>query len=650
MYDFDATRPLQEPTYAAAPPPFVTHFPGPQPRAPHVSGPEQLSLMTTSPYVPRSSFVEESEPFIDLRTSQLPEVISIHPTTGPQGTKVRVLVESVYDLSSQPPLFFLVMFGSRRCNSALTRVDHQSLYSYVVAAEAPPLNTTGWVETTVPMYLKMEDERGEDLGSTEIGNYSYTDGLSQPIYNSTLDASRKRKISLESAESIKTPAKRPSNQQLQARPSEGYNSYTFSQSGATPYSPNLQSVAKGTYTSSSGYNRPSIDPSYQPQQFSPRQLSYQYPPVSSMVPSVPARSPASSPAWSSYSALSQAGRSPGRVASTAMARGPASAPSPRSVNPPLIRTSTLQHSPSPATTPAGIAQTSQAFNPYAMYPHKAILKIEGDLDTMAENWSRDEWDAKRRLVQFSRQQNGSTIQTSFTPISPEDRPPNSICISCIWWEDKQGCYVTSVDTIYLLESLVAVRFTVEEKNRIRRNLEGFRPLTVSKARSDSEDFFKVIMGFPNPKPRNIEKDVKVFPWKILAHALKKIIGKYVSITVRQIHLNTNEAPVRKLLIHRRGLAHPNKLYWVCQWRTIRLRQRPPCDSLPMLHYDIHLPGGLCHHYGLNESIPESEIVSRASSNSSLTRSSPVGGPSTNIFQSLGTTPTIFTLTTTPKSA
>lgn len=88
--------------------------------------------------------------------------------------------------------------------------------------------------------------------------------------------------------------------------------------------------------------------------------------------------------------------------------------------------------------------------------------------------------------------------------------------------------MTSVDTIFLLESLVAVRFTVEEKNRIRRNLEGFRPMTVSKAKADSEEFFKIIMGFPNPKPRNIEKDVKVFPWKILAHALKKIIGKYVS--------------------------------------------------------------------------------------------------------------------------
>lgn len=89
--------------------------------------------------------------------------------------------------------------------------------------------------------------------------------------------------------------------------------------------------------------------------------------------------------------------------------------------------------------------------------------------------------------------------------------------------------MTSVDTIFLLESIIAVGFTVEEKNRIRRNLEGFRPMTVSKAKSDSEDFFKVIMGFPNPKPRNIEKDVKVFPWKILAHALRKIVGKYVSI-------------------------------------------------------------------------------------------------------------------------
>ena len=53
-------------------------------------------------------------------------------------------------------------------------------------------------------------------------------------------------------------------------------------------------------------------------------------------------------------------------------------------------------------------------------------------------------------------------------------------------------------------------------------------MTVSKSKVDAEPFFKLIMGFPNPKPRNIEKDVKVFPWKILAQALKKVMSKYVS--------------------------------------------------------------------------------------------------------------------------
>jgi hypothetical protein len=147
---------------------------------------------------------------------------------------------------------------------------------------------------------------------------------------------------------------------------------------------------------------------------------------------------------------------------------------------------------------------------------------------MAQNWTEEEFESRRRLVHFRRSQSGSTITTTFQPVSVDDRPPNSICISCIYWEEKQECFVTSVDTIFLLEQLVAARFTVEEKNRIRRNLEGFRPLTVSKGKSDSEEFFKVIMAFPAPKPRNIEKDVKVFHWKDLASALKKIIGKYVS--------------------------------------------------------------------------------------------------------------------------
>ncbi|KAK2614957.1 hypothetical protein N8I77_001744 [Diaporthe amygdali] len=160
--------------------------------------------------------------------------------------------------------------------------------------------------------------------------------------------------------------------------------------------------------------------------------------------------------------------------------------------------------------------------------HKAILHIQGNLESMTVGWTPEEWESRRRIVMFKKSQSGSRLTATFRAVPVNERPPNSICVSCIWWEEKHECYVTSVDTIHLLEQLVVSpnRFTVEEKNRIRRNLEGFKPLTVSKAKAESEDFFKIIMGFGNPKPRNIEKDVKVFPWKVLAPALKKIIGKY----------------------------------------------------------------------------------------------------------------------------
>ncbi|KAG7001601.1 hypothetical protein FocnCong_v011418 [Fusarium oxysporum f. sp. conglutinans] len=131
--------------------------------------------------------------------------------------------------------------------------------------------------------------------------------------------------------------------------------------------------------------------------------------------------------------------------------------------PQLVRTSTI-------TANTG---SNASYRHISLYSVKAVLKIEGKLESMAKNWTSEEWANRRRIVLF---------------------PPN--------------------------------RFSVEEKNRIRRNLEGFHPQTVSKAKPDSEEFFKIIMGFPNPKPRNIQKDVKVFPWKILESAIQKIIGKY----------------------------------------------------------------------------------------------------------------------------
>jgi hypothetical protein len=258
---------------------------------------------------------------------------------------------------------------------------------------------------------------------------------------------------------------------------------------------------------------------------SPRHLVYGY--LTSAIVSLKTRSPQIGD-WPEYPTVgSNIGRD---VPSNMGISGPTfpTLPAPSSLaNPSLIRTSTLQQTPSPPTTPHG-GNRGQHFNAYALYPHKAKLEIQGDLNAMAREWSEDEFETRRRLVHFRREQSGSTITTSFKPVAIDERPSQSVCISCIYWAEKHECFVTAVDTIYLLEQLVTARFTVEEKNRIRRNLEGFRPLTVSKGKLDTNRFFKVIMAFPTPKPRNIEKDIKVFHWKDLSSILKKIIGKYVS--------------------------------------------------------------------------------------------------------------------------
>ncbi|KAK8869715.1 hypothetical protein IAR55_000283 [Kwoniella newhampshirensis] len=224
-----------------------------------------------------------------------------------------------------------------------------------------------------------------------------------------------------------------------------------------------------------------------------------------------------SPSTRSVAESSGSWQSPYMASSSSLPSVPQPAPPPYTpgLQPSLMRSTQL--------TPGVPAPT-----PYVNSGQKACLELNGDLMSMSKGWTTEEWHSRRRLVQFWRRQEGTTIHAAFKPISQAEYPAyqQSIIISCIFREDKNACFVTSVDAIYLLEALVGTRFTVEEKNRIRRNLEGFRPITVSKSKPGSEDFFRLIMNFPNPRPRNIEKDVKVFPWEILGSALKKIIGKY----------------------------------------------------------------------------------------------------------------------------
>ncbi|KAL5507066.1 hypothetical protein ACEPAH_6522 [Sanghuangporus vaninii] len=147
-------------------------------------------------------------------------------------------------------------------------------------------------------------------------------------------------------------------------------------------------------------------------------------------------------------------------------------------------------------------------------------------NTLDKKWSAHELAVGRRLIRFGREMSGNKLCISCEVIPQEAYDEEHIVISCVYRQETRNCWFTSVDIIYLLERLVGGPFSVEEKNRIRRNLEGFKPTTVSKTKGGFEMFFQRIMDFPPPKPRNIEKDVKVFPWHLLAPAVDKIISKY----------------------------------------------------------------------------------------------------------------------------
>jgi hypothetical protein len=83
--------------------------------------------------------------------------------------------------------------------------------------------------------------------------------------------------------------------------------------------------------------------------------------------------------------------------------------------------------------------------------------------------------------------------------------------------------------IQLLHFILQTDFDTDEKNRIRRNLETFKPWVVSKM-NHANGFFERVMNYPEPLPRRIKKDLKMFPWDSLEHGLDKIISsKYVSV-------------------------------------------------------------------------------------------------------------------------
>lgn len=388
------------------------------------------------------------------------------------------------------------------------------MYSQTQAYEYPESHVTtasstncSTVPTTAPMQPSQLHTNARYSGtSTSQAHKVSTDNT---VYASS-QKSRKRKASVESFESEAPRAKRIAVPERVAVAVQDPNGdYYDVRSEPSPYSSLVPTPT--TMSAFQALHQPTGSPRIYGHQHSTSNASQ----ISMAAPYTPTVSPSFT--------TSNTEHSPHPPAT------PAPRPSSVASNPKLVRTSTIpHHSPSAPAPSIQLAGHTQNFNPYTLYSpdSKARLHLDGNLDDVAKDWSLEELEARRKIIIFNREQKGNDIHADFKVVSQNDWKNHPRSVSCIWWAEKKEAYVTSVDTILLLEALVAARFTVEEKNRIRRNLEGFKPDTVSKAKPETEEFFKVIMGFPNPKPRNIEKDVKVFPWKVLQVALQKIISKY----------------------------------------------------------------------------------------------------------------------------
>lgn len=182
----------------------------------------------------------------------------------------------------------------------------------------------------------------------------------------------------------------------------------------------------------------------------------------------------------------------------------------------------------------------------AISPVKLLL--EDDLMSMTKDWNQVEINDERRLVRFKfRRETPTDYWVTFEAVRKQDFTHEQPIISCIFWREKNTHIATSVDIILILEYLVEQSFTIEEKNRIRRNLQSLKPYTVSRSNRSCQRFFNVLMNMEDPRPRNIEKDLKVFKWSDLFNAFNKVISKYSTNIPKQATLGDNNLTLSKSL-------------------------------------------------------------------------------------------------------
>lgn len=187
-----------------------------------------------------------------------------------------------------------------------------------------------------------------------------------------------------------------------------------------------------------------------------------------------------------------------------------------------------------------------------------LLDVGSEITQMQLNWCKEEEQEERRLVRLLvHRESYATFKILAEPVSPFSYSSNddSLVISCIKWKEKDICVVTSVDVILVLEFLVGEHFSIEEKSRVRRNLQFLKPYTVTKSSNESRRLFSSLMSMENPRPRNIEKGLKVFEWSDLFVAVNRVLSKYSAnpenmsaqnLTTTNVTSNDGEPPKTEL--------------------------------------------------------------------------------------------------------
>jgi hypothetical protein len=166
--------------------------------------------------------------------------------------------------------------------------------------------------------------------------------------------------------------------------------------------------------------------------------------------------------------------------------------------------------------------------------HRLCLRVVGELDEIMDDWKALEKKAGRRLVRFWREQSGSLVNLSFAAQPPLDpyNEKSQMVISCIRLPDREGLWVTSFDIVRLAEYILHLPLNTDMKNRARRNMASVECKTLLRvvAHEHSKlEGFTVVMQFEDPKPRSIEKSIKIYKWDVLQTCLSKILQRFVSV-------------------------------------------------------------------------------------------------------------------------